>query len=194
MSRCERKPLADRLWAKVTKGPACWEWTGTVNKKTGHGRIGSGGWHGPLVYVHRASWELHFGPVPTGLEVCHRCDNGRCVNPAHLFLGTHAENMADMMRKDRAARGQRNGRARAATPSRPRVQRPSTSGERNPRAKLTAAQVLQIRTALAGGELERALAARFGVRQGTISRIKLRRSWQSLSDLPLDQPQQQEGN
>jgi hypothetical protein len=95
------KPKADpaaRFWAKVQRGEGCWEWQGANNGK-GYGCFGKEG--SRPYYAHRFSWELHAGPIPDGLFVLHRCDNRRCVNPEHLFLGTQGDNMRDMIAKGR---------------------------------------------------------------------------------------------
>lgn len=89
-----------RLWARVTKTADCWIWTGAVNDK-GYGLIGAGK-KGRLVYVHRTVWEFKRGPIPKGSEICHRCDNPRCVRLSHMFLGTHRDNMQDMAKKGRS--------------------------------------------------------------------------------------------
>jgi hypothetical protein len=96
-------PIVDRFWARVQKSDGCWEWTGAVNSRNGgYGVIGISGSR-KLTVTHRLSWEIHHGPIPDGLWVLHRCDNRKCCNPEHLFLGTHADNMRDMTAKGRQA-------------------------------------------------------------------------------------------
>ena len=98
----------DRFWSHVNKdGPAhpydptlgpCWRWTASTNAK-GYGRLGDR--HRRVVGAHRVGWELAHGPIPNGLSVLHSCDNPPCVRASHLFLGTAAENNADMVAKGR---------------------------------------------------------------------------------------------
>lgn len=91
--------INERFWSKVEKSGACWIWTGFVDPK-GYGAISTQRGHRPL-QTHRLSWEMANGKIPDGAMVLHRCDNPRCVNPDHLFLGTAADNTHDMMNKDR---------------------------------------------------------------------------------------------
>lgn len=100
------KSIADRFWLKVKRTRGCWIWTGSVNAK-GYGQMSQGRRGLRPLQTHRVSWQLHYGQIPDGLLVLHSCDNPRCVRPDHLFLGTAADNTADMVAKERG-RWQRN--------------------------------------------------------------------------------------
>lgn len=90
--------LADRFWKYAVVGMDCWGWAASTAPK-GYGCLGLGG--GRVGRAHRVSYELHYGPIPDGLHVLHTCDNPGCVNPAHLRLGTNADNVADRQAKGR---------------------------------------------------------------------------------------------
>lgn len=144
--------IEQRFWTKVDKTNSCWLWTGAKLPKgyglfKGHGRGN--------ILAHRFSYGQTKGPIPDGLLVCHECDNPSCVNPDHLFLGSHADNVADMMSK---------GRHRPISPK----------GTTNPNCKITEREVAVIREST---DSYRKLAERFGVGKSQIARIKSGQHW-----------------
>lgn len=136
----------------------CWLWLGPVDS-AGYGFFTRHGFVHER--AHRTSWTIHCGPIPDGMKACHRCDNRYCVNPDHLFIGTQAENVADMHAK---------GRNRNPTPC---------HGEQNPQSKFTAAMVLAVRERAATGEAQIAIARDLGMSAMTVSRIVRREAWRT---------------
>ena len=148
-------PLQERFWRKVTLASRdqCWLWQGAKDLD-GYGFIKRK--DGVQLRAHRVSHELHHGPVPLGMFVCHTCDTPSCVNPDHLFLGTAKDNTDDMIRKGR---------------------KPKPLGESNPMARLTSAQVLSIRS---DTRQAKDVAAAYGIVASTVLHIKAFRAWRHL--------------
>ncbi len=145
--KSRERPLAERFWEKVEKSDGCWLWTG-AKSDFGYGFLFNPTVNGPInQHAHRASWELHYGPIPEGSCVLHSCDVPGCVRPDHLFLGTLKDNTQDMLRKRRHL------------------------------VKLTDEQVAELRQRYATGDIsQEALAEEFGLGQSTVSRILNRRN------------------
>lgn len=139
---------ADRFWSAVEKTDGCWIWRGTRRPQDDYGSftVGRGDVRDlPSLNhtsgAHRVAWVLTHGPIPDGLCVCHRCDNPPCVNPAHLFLGTRADNVRDAARKGRMAR------------------------------KFSDAEVAEMRLLAARGIPQKNIAQMYGAHPGNVSNI-----------------------
>ena len=182
-----RAPLEGRFWAKVDKTGACWLWTAGTNDG-GYGRFRDTA-AGRTMGAHRKAYELSSGEaIPSGVMVLHRCDNPPCVNPGHLFLGSHAENMADRQRKCRQAKGPAFAAATAATRARGdrsgARSHPETlaRGERHGRSKLTDREVVGARFAWVMADASfQALANAIGVHRSTVARAVKGQAWRLLS-------------
>lgn len=155
-----RSTMRERFEANWMPEPnsGCWLWLGSL-RGTGYGAM----WTDDKKHIdaHRASWLLNVGPIPKGIFVCHKCDLRACVNPNHLFLGTPAQNTADMIAKGRYRRGP------GFTPGK----------YHGIHQKLTAEQVRQIK---AGGIGGRKVADTYGVHSCTIADILKGRTWRHI--------------
>lgn len=144
------------FWARVNigSGEECWEWQGG-KYHFGHGATTL---RGRPAKAHRVAWELSRGPLPAGAYLLHKCDNPPCCNPAHLFVGTQADNMADMVKKKR-----------------------HSHGEKRTLAKLTDERVRDMRfLAETLPVSRRALAAAFGVSPKCVTLVLARQAWKHV--------------
>lgn len=191
-----RQSLAERFWSKVYQVPfsECMYWGGPTFSETGYGAISIGSRKVATTRgAHRVSWEMAFGPIPQGQQVRHLCDRRYpvgdisyrlCVNPSHLALGTHADNMRDMVDSGRVCKGDRawmrkypervkRGLSHYMSQHPERVPR----GSAHPQSKLNEAAVREIR---ASSEPRPVLAARYGVSLPTIGQVITRRVWKHV--------------
>lgn len=143
--------LAKRSQPDTVTG--CIEWTGALMHR-GYGHIN---WRGKVYRTHRLSYAAVNGDIPGGMFICHKCDNPKCLNPEHLFLGTCADNHADMVRKKR-----------------------STIGTRNPMAKINIATVQAIRIWGRTGMLHKKIAAKFGITREAVGLVLRGERWNSV--------------
>jgi hypothetical protein len=153
------KPSVTRFWTHVDQRGAedCWPWM-ACRQASGHGQFTVTTRPRKLMPAHRFMWTLVHGPIPDVMKVCHTCDHGWCVNPAHLFIGTQADNLRDCREKGR-----------------------HMHGERHYKAKVTAETVRTIRAAVTAGERRAAVGARCGVTRKYVDQIMSGRTWRHLS-------------
>jgi len=158
--------LNERLWSRVeVRGQDdCWPWLG-CRTKFGHGQIQSET-PGVLTYSHRAAFQSVNGAIPRGMSVCHRCDNPSCCNPAHLFLGTQADNNRDCFTKKRSV----HFVARDSFPK----------GEKSHLAKVTDEQASEIVRRVQSGEPRAAVASAFSITVSAISKMIVGKSRKHL--------------
>lgn len=149
-----RETLADRLNAMYIPEPnsGCWLWIGALSKDGGYGQISV---DGKMRKAHRMMYEMHRARIPQGMEACHTCDNPCCVNPDHLFAGSHLDNMADRERKRR---------------------RTAPRGSKHAGSKLDESQVLEIRN-LIGTKTYKEIADCYGVHKSLIYLINKGSKW-----------------
>lgn len=143
------------FWKHVSPGQPneCWEWQGCTIKKFKHGQFR---YKNKGYLAHRVSYEIHIGPIPDGVNVCHSCDNPSCINPAHLFLGSQIDNIADMIKKGRNSRGEHHSK------------------------KFTDNDVLLMRSLADEGISIKDIADRFDAKYEHIRVIVRRKSWKHL--------------
>ena len=149
--------FTDRFWSKVDPTGDCWEWT-AHRKANGYGQFTLR--RGVFVGAHTVSYALLNGPIPPGMSICHRCDNPPCVNPDHLFIGTQADNGADMVAKGRGS---------------------STQGIERSNARLNDEAVRLIRGAEPRHGLACSLAREYGVSDTTIRKIRSGQKWRHVA-------------
>lgn len=151
--------VEEKFWSRVSPPSdkkACWTWLGTV-ASTGYGIIWIGGKSGGYEGAHRVSWIIHFERIPKGKWILHKCDNPICVNPRHLYAGTHFENNRDRRLRGRACRG-----------------------ELHPKSKLTASAVKFIRRRRRSQVGALTLSRKFNVSASLIWSVWYRASWKHV--------------
>lgn len=152
----------ERFWNRVDKTGDCWNWMGSLNL-SGYGQV-------KLLrkakMCHRITFEVTFGPIPEGMQVCHRCDNPRCVRPEHLFLGTPKNNVDDCISKNR--RRYKHGSV------------PKRKGEFNGRAKLIESVVDELRKRTWNYGDKAKEARRLGISASTINWVLSGRTWSHI--------------
>lgn len=152
--------MRERFEQKYIPEPnsGCWLWLGSASGKTLRAYLPKPGHRNTSLVAARVAWELYRGSIPSGMLVCHTCDNALCVNPEHLYLGTYSDNRADAVARGNWSIKYANGVAHGL-------------------AKLTDTEVLEIRSST---ESSRSLAVLFGVHPTQIQRIRARKTWRHI--------------
>ena len=141
------KDTASRFWSKAKHSNGCWRWTGGLSHGYGIFRMKD-----KTYLAHRVAWEMEYGRIPAGMQVCHKCDTPECIRPKHLFLGTQQDNMQDALKKGRRRKEGYN-------------------------IKLTKEQIKRIRL---DTTTNRVLANKYGVHINTIWNIKNKKTWKNV--------------
>lgn len=155
-SASDKEWTLEEAWSQyIVRGGVdeCWEWQGPM-QGWGYGALS---FQGQKFGAHRVAYELHNGPIPDGMQVCHTCDNPPCCNPSHLFLGSNDDNVRDRTLKGRSARG-----------------------ERVHNAKLTRKDVVKIRSLVQAGVSRQEIAKRYGITDGYVGRLARRKAWRHV--------------
>lgn len=147
-----KRPLLERFEEKIEKTDSCWNW-----KSATDGRYGVFWIHGRNSYAHRLSYLFYIGSIPEDMYVCHTCDNGMCVNPKHLFIGTAKDNAQDMSKKGRCRK---------------------QDGELNSMAKLTIGDIYSIKVMAIHGMPQKDIAKKFNVKREAIGKILRGERWE----------------
>lgn len=177
-----RKGISEQtLYARFTKKflmdtkTGCWNWTAsTIN--SGYGVIGTG--PHKVETAHRVSWRIYRGPIPNDLWVLHKCDNRRCVNPDHLYLGTIRDNAQDVMRRGKPYCFHLRSHITPEVDARRKAALPRGAAHHRSGAVLSAEEVCAIRAAHGS---QRAIASQFGITQQNVSKIRRGETWGHLN-------------
>jgi hypothetical protein len=149
-------PIKEKLKKYVVDSKNCWNWLGSKDKD-GYGVFGHH--RNKQLRAHRASYDFYIGEIPTGMLVCHYCDNPSCINPKHLFLGTSKDNTQDMIKKQRKL---------------------ILFGENHPNAKLTEQQANEIKQLRKQNKPLTEIANQFGISFQTVSSIAKGKTWKRI--------------
>lgn len=159
--KIKNTPLGERLWPMVQKGSKtkCWPFSGPDRAPKGYGIITLSSKPRVRWLTHRLAWVVTFGPIESGLIICHDCDNPICCNPSHLFIGTHKDNAQDREKKGRGNQ---------------------PKGERHRCARLKERDVLAIRTLASQGFNYPTLAKMFSIEKSHVGGIVRRKKWKHI--------------
>jgi len=171
--------MKERLLEKIKKNGDCWEWQGFIAKMpSGYGYVT---YEGKSKLVHRVSYIVFKGEIPKGKLVCHTCDNRRCINPDHLWLGTHKDNAQDAFKKGRLKPVW--GRKKTQE-EKDKIQKnrkiPDQKGIKQWKAILNNEKVIEIRKLLSEKMKYREISEKFGIAIRSIADIKFRRTWKHI--------------